>query len=119
MKHPKGSVFKIVVRYETEKRCAGSRVRAKRFTLSNFTLGEWNDLIYQVRWSTEDDGYLNVWLNGEKVVEYKGPIGFFDPKGPHFNYGIYRRKSEKNTHIVYFDSYKRGSSYKDVDPAQE
>jgi hypothetical protein len=60
-----------------------------------------------------------VWLNGEKVVKYKGPIGYFDPKGPYFKNGIYRRMYEKNTHIVYFDSYRMGSSYKDVDPAQE
>jgi len=124
-KYPQGRVFKIVVRYETEKRCAPSHpntdlhILEKYFYLMEFALGEWNDFIYQVHWSTEDDGYLNVWLNSEKVVEYKGPIGFFDPKGPYFKYGIYRRKSEKNTHIVYFDSYRRGSSYKDVDPAQE
>ena len=117
--------FQIIVRYETEKRCAPnsydptSHVKRKHFTLSKFSLGVWNDLIYQVRWSTKKEGYLNVWLNGEKVVEYKGPIGFFDPKGPYFKYGIYRYKSEYNTHIVYFDSYRRGSSYKDVDPAQE
>jgi len=117
--------FQIIVRYETEKRCAPSHpntdlhILEKYFYLMEFALGEWNDFIYQVHWSTEDDGYLNVWLNSEKVVEYKGPIGFFDPKGPYFKYGIYRYKSEYNTHIVYFDSYRRGSSYKDVDPAQE
>lgn len=118
-------VFRIAIRYETEKKCdpnsnnPNAHIETSYHELSNFKLGRWNDLIYQVHWSTNDDGYLNVWLNGEKKIEYKGPIGYFDPEGPYFKYGIYRKRKEVNTHIVFFDSYRRGYTYEHVDPAQD
>ena len=37
-------------------------------------------------------------------------------KRTYFRYGIYRDDT-KETYVVYFDEYRRGNSYEDVDPA--
>ncbi len=82
----------------------------------NLKLGVWHDFIYHVRWSYRDDGFVELWIDGKKVVDYRGPVGYNDDKGPYFKYGIYRNDVEE-TYVVYFDEYRRGNSYEEVDPA--
>ena len=82
----------------------------------NLKLGVWHDFIYHVRWSYRDDGFVELWIDGKKVVGYRGPVGYNDDEGPYFKYGIYRNDIE-DTYVVYFDEYRRGNSYEEVDPA--
>ena len=59
-----------------------------------------------------------MWLNGEKSITYEGPVGYNDNRGPHFQFGIYR-ETDPTTFVVYFDEYRRGNSYEEVDPARK
>lgn len=38
--------------------------------------GVWHTFKAQVRWSPDPDGRLRMWINGEQVVDYAGPIGY-------------------------------------------
>src|SRR6185369_2697305 len=33
----------------------------------------WYDFVYNAYWSANSDGYMNVWMNGKKVLSYNGP----------------------------------------------
>lgn len=34
---------------------------------------QWYDLVYHVRWSSNTDGFMTVWISGKKVLNYHGP----------------------------------------------
>lgn len=77
----------------------------------NIFLGQWNDFVFQIRWSHKQDGFVNMWLNSKQVLSYKGPVGY--NIGPKFKFGLYRDDNE-STQIIYFDCIKTGSSYEKV-----
>jgi Polysaccharide lyase len=79
--------------------------------------GEWNDFVYQIKWSYHKDGFVNAWLNGKPMIRYRGPVGYNDEIGPTFNFGLYRDGTDK-TYTVYFDEYRRGKSFSEVDPSK-
>lgn len=35
--------------------------------------GQWNDIVMHVKWSPDSDGILNLWINGEEVLNSRGP----------------------------------------------
>jgi hypothetical protein len=37
------------------------------------TKNRWYDFVYNVKWSSGSDGFMIAWLNGKKVMNYKGP----------------------------------------------
>ena len=92
--------------------------------------GKWLDILWQANWSADDTGYLNMWINGNKVMSHKGAtsdkeVGKCGTRwcGVFVKYGIYRSHlfryhgGEDNlpTQILFFDEYRRGKSKQDVD----
>ena len=75
--------------------------------------GVWHDFIVNVNWSYEKNGYCNIWIDGNKVVEHKGPIGYNDRLGPLFKMGIYRDPTHEQF-VIYHDDYKRGFSPSEI-----
>lgn len=65
----------------------------------------WNDWVFRVVWSHES-GSVDAWLNGAKVIEYRGPIGYRDARGPFFKIGIYNQ-GMPHVQVVYHDEYFR------------
>ena len=78
--------------------------------------GVWHDFVYHIKWSYKDDGFVEGWLNGKKIIDYRGPVGYNDDQGIYFKIGVYRNESEK-TYVIYHDEYRRGNSFAEVDPA--
>jgi hypothetical protein len=83
----------------------------------------WNDFVMQVRWTSKTDGFVNLWVNGAKVLSLKGTSTYFDnPYGPRFKAGAYKGAHYKypgNSFDVYVDEYRHGnksSSYREVLP---
>jgi hypothetical protein len=89
--------------------------------LKGFKMDRWNDLVYNVKWTKENDGYLNIWWNGQQIIQYSG-ITYFDGerRAPYFKLGLYvagiDASWKTNTHVIYFDEYARGGSYEEVAP---
>ncbi len=48
----------------------------------------WYDFAFHVRWTDEDDGLFEVYLDGEQVVSYTGPT-LVDGKSVYTKWGIY------------------------------
>ena len=56
----------------------------------DFPRGKWHDFVFQVKWSYQSDGFVNAWVDGEQVAQYKGAVGYNDEDGPYFKFGAYR-----------------------------
>ena len=84
----------------------------------NFPRGQWNDFVYQVKWSASSDpdntGFVRAWLGGMQIIDYTGPVGYFDDLGIYVKFGIYARNDVTTPHTLYHDSYHRGTHYEDV-----
>jgi hypothetical protein len=39
----------------------------------------WSDFVFKFRESTGSDGFLQVWLDGEQILNYQGPLGYYTP----------------------------------------
>lgn len=84
------------------------------FKNNHFRIGQWHDFVIQTKWSYRDDGFVNVWWNGEQIVAYKGPVGYNEPAAPEFKFGLYR-DATVSTYIDYFNHVKTGENPRDVD----
>jgi hypothetical protein len=86
--------------------------------------GVWTDWVVHVKWSYKSDGFLEIWQNGKKIVDYKGPNCYNDRGNNYFQWGIYKAWwNQGPTHvtkrIVYNDELRIGdsnSSYAEVAP---
>ena len=84
------------------------------FKKNHFPIGQWHEFVVQTKWSYRDDGFVNIWWNGQKIVAYKGPVGFNEPTAPEFKFGLYR-DATISTYIDYFNHVKTGDKPRDVD----
>ena len=91
--------------------------------------GKWVDLTVNTNFSTGIDGYLRIWVNGNLVCDYSGPV--VSPasakvgKTPGHRRGIYSswdkrwRQAMSNAPkprlVVYYDEFRTGSTRADVD----
>ena len=91
--------------------------------------GKWTDFYMEVNWQSPKagGGYLRIWKNGEKVVDYIGPTWFEEKtKGPFFKMGVYKGgggwKGEEEDTIMFFDEFRMGdksSNREQIDPAKQ
>jgi len=93
-----------------------SQGQRKEYRLPAIRPGRWSDMIYHLRYSTGPDGLVEVWMNGEQVVAYRGPTAEADAKDAFYNkIGLYRDRL-KQPMTIYFDSYSMGTDKDSVDP---
>jgi Polysaccharide lyase len=83
----------------------------------------WNDFVMQVKWTSQTDGFVSLWANGQQVLSLTGTATYFDnPYGPRFKAGAYKGANYKYPGApfdVYIDEYRHGdksSSYGEVVP---
>ena len=83
-----------------------------------FQLGKWNDFVYNIKYTENQNGYIKGWLNGESIIEFSGRTAI--PGGLpvfHNKVGLYRNNWPESM-VMYLDNYSKGNSYKEVDPAR-
>jgi len=100
----------------------------KTYDLGPYERERWTDWVVHVKWSYKPDGILQVWKNGEKVIDQAGPNAFNDAKGPYFKMGLYKgwRDPKKpgdavSKRVLYHDEFRMGgaeASYEDVAPGR-
>ena len=98
----------------------------REYDLGPYETGVWTDWVVHVRWSYGQDGIVEVWKNGQKVIDQTGPNAFNDAHGPFFKMGLYKgwgdpKKSSDavSKRLVYHDEFRMGGAdavYKDVAP---
>ncbi|MBN1361484.1 MAG: polysaccharide lyase [Sedimentisphaerales bacterium] len=96
------------------------------YDLGPYRTGAWTDWVVHVKWLYGPDGILEVWRDGEKVIDQDGPNAFNDKDGPFFKMGLYKGWSDPNrpsdkvtSRVLYHDEFRMGGSearYDDVAP---
>jgi hypothetical protein len=84
-----------------------------------FIRGRWVDMVLHVRWAHDEagDGLTEAWIDGKKVVSYKGPNCYNDQKEMYWKMGLYHHDDMLHTH--YMDELRIGNqnaTYSDVAP---
>ncbi|MEE9320741.1 MAG: heparin lyase I family protein, partial [Granulosicoccus sp.] len=90
-----------------------------------YTLDQWHDIVLHFRYATDSTGIMEVWMDGDQVVNVHGPSVYkFDlagrPKTPRQiqKIGMYHGVDEPVGEILY-DAFRIGgadASYQDVAP---
>lgn len=99
-----------------------SQITTTTYVLSNLLKGQWDNYVFNVKWSSGSDGFLNVWRNNVLVLNKTGPNTYNDTVAPYWKLGIYRDNTSVSPRVVYFDNIKMGdntSSYAEVDSNPE
>jgi hypothetical protein len=65
--------------------------------------GAWHSLVSRTvfDWHTAGKGAIDMWLDGEQVVSYRGPVGFNTARPPYFKFGIYRSAAPEPLSVDY------------------
>jgi len=78
---------------------------AARISLPKLTQEKWHDFLFQIYYSETENGYIHMWMDGEKVASFCGPTA--SEKGRNQFYhkiGMYRDQWPEPM-TIYFDDY--------------
>lgn len=82
--------------------------------------GRWLDFMVHSNWSPNEDGYFDLYLNGQRIASHRGKITYNPSDDVTFRFGIYRSHIQRHsgpmpTHIVFYDNVRRAGSRAEVD----
>jgi hypothetical protein len=95
----------------------------KRWDIGEYETGVWTDFVAHIKWTHEnDDGIIEIWMNGEKIIEAHGPNTYNDKLYPYFKMGLYipafrceqgdicAPDSTESVRTVYHDEFRTAKS---------
>src|SRR3954470_11498165 len=92
-----GRNFQVQMRYAP----TGGAATTLRYADRPIPFGRWMDVVVKFKQSTTGGGMLQVWLDGEQVVNYAGSLGFDTPGyKDYFKFGYYNWSSFNSTRKV-------------------
>lgn len=101
----------------------GKNERQKIVATAPIRKGEWLDLMFHIRWSQREDGFVEASLNGKPLIapdradhRAYGP-NMWNAASHYLKIGLYRSSDILTTNSVYFDEIKIGASRAQVAPA--
>ena len=75
----------------------------------NNLLGKWHDIVFNVKWTKKQTGYLKQWINGKLVYHYQGNTET-PGETTQAQFGIYRGPTPESpkeaTQIAYYDQIR-------------
>ena len=118
-----GAAWRVIARSDGNRLTNGT-IQQERVWEAPIDFGEWSDWVVHVKWEYDGTGLLEVWHNGVKVVERRGPIGFNDASPVYFKTGLYISRwinGATGSRTIIFDDLKvagPGGSYDAVAPGR-
>jgi len=61
--------------------------------------GRWLTWRFRVRWSYEEDGLIQAWLNDRLIIEHKGPNAYNDLRGVYLKLGVYHPNFDREVYL--------------------
>jgi hypothetical protein len=58
--------------------------------------GRWYRMLIRVKFDPSGEGFLQVFRDGDRLVDYHGALGFEDLVGPYWKEGVYRASSNES-----------------------
>ena len=97
--------------------------------LGEVSKGVWTDVVFHIKWSYDEDGLTEIWINGIKKLSVPGPNFYHEKPGPFFKCGDYKwpwntgvgegATTITTNRLIYLDAVRVGNekaTYKDVSP---
>lgn len=97
----RGDVFRIETRFSTENPLQQNPLPTRLYTDRSFRRGVPYHFLYHIVYSPDDNGLVDVWINGAHRVNYRGPVGYIDMRPPYWKFGIYREPSPESMTVRY------------------
>ncbi|MBN1125540.1 MAG: polysaccharide lyase [Sedimentisphaerales bacterium] len=109
--------WNLLYRWDAKKNTFESGQRkydgSQSFDLGPYQTERWTDWVVHVKWSFKDDGLLEIWKDGKKLIHEIGPNTFNDKSGPYFKMGLYKgwkdpdRPSDRvSKRLLYHDEFR-------------
>lgn len=100
---------------------AQADITCSHHRIGTMTPGEWHTAIVHVKWTQEDDGFVEIWWDGKKTVNIKRQATYWADEGtaPYFKVGAYKGDPWKGAapFRIYTDDvfvFDGDASYRDV-----
>jgi hypothetical protein len=93
----------------------GQKKKISKDNLKAVQKGRWTDLVANFKLTSTNNGYFNFWVDGKKVLSYKGKTSGNCPEGHYLKAGVYNTPSGA---VVYNDAFTvmKNASYSEVAP---
>ncbi|MBD3240640.1 MAG: hypothetical protein GF331_08660 [Chitinivibrionales bacterium] len=93
----------------------GQKQTVSRDGLGAVRKGAWTDLVANFKLTDTQNGYFNFWIDGDRVLSFKGKTSGNCPEGHYLKAGVYNTPSGS---IVYNDAFTvmKNASYAEVAP---
>ena len=118
-------IWKLNNKWTSNPTTTKSNLGTRTFTFGTYARGRWTDWVFRIIWSYGNDGLIEAWKDGAKVLSAKGPNTYNDDRFPFFKMGIYKGwkpglpVGPVTSRTLYHDEFRRagpGGSYTDVTP---
>ncbi|GGF44764.1 polysaccharide lyase [Echinicola rosea] len=76
---------------------------------------KWTEFAFRIHHSSGDEGSVEIWRDGNKVLNYKGPNMYKGMGMPHWKVGIYKsiwnkKKTDTDVRALYMDNIRYGDN---------
>ncbi len=92
----KDNKFYMSNRWTSKRVSTNQEHDSELFDLGNYEEDLWYEWTVHVKWSYQEDGFLEIWKNNELVVSKVGPNTYNDAIGPFLRIGIYQSGGWEN-----------------------
>jgi hypothetical protein len=75
----RGNTFVVSVQHSTSDDPTPRNQVSRKYGEIPIPFGRWTDFVFRFRHSQRDDGFLEAWMDGREIVDYRGPLGFRTP----------------------------------------
>lgn len=103
-----GRRFTVQIRHSAEMPLRHNPKPVILFTDPSISQGRVYSFVYRLRYDSVQ-GALDAWRNGNKIVTYRGPLGYPGIVGPYLKFGIYRAPAAGEL-AVFFGRIRTGVS---------
>jgi len=81
----------------------GKPASSEMYRMHDVPRDQWLNIVIEHKVSSTD-GLLNIWLNGQQVVKFDGPVGYWDhDEAGYWKFGIYRSRHDADAVVEYRD----------------
>jgi hypothetical protein len=103
-----------------------SKGNTESVDLGSISKNTWNQFVFHVIHSSGSDGLIEVWRNGNRLIQRKGPNMYSGPL-PRWKVGIYkptweRKSTDTDVRVAFFDNIRIGNqnaSYDEMRPSAD
>jgi hypothetical protein len=96
-----GDIFEVSTRYVAAARHINNPDETIRYS-GPVERNRWYDHVFRLRFGFKGDAVLQWWRDGVLMLDLSGfSMGFNDPEGPYWQFGVYRKTSPEDLTVEY------------------